>query len=301
MRTDAKIGFAIGGVLLAVLTVYAIVVPKHKNTKGTVAVVTTPSTPTGADTPVTTPTPLIGTPEGSGQTQPPAPVKDSGTTGSLVLPPSLQLPVTPPGNSDNATGGLAGNLVKPDEMKPDAPAPEHVSTGRTKPEKKFKTAPFDVTDAATSSDHLYTIKPGQTLSKIAYEVYGNSRFYVAIQRENKGLDPNHLKVGSSIKLPDITPVQPGSAVVSDDHSSPLVEVTPPHVLAPPVMAATDGHTYTVQPGDNLYAIARKLLGSGRKADSIYALNKDLIGPDKSRLKLGMTLKLPEGGHPAIAE
>src|SRR3984957_5637907 len=31
MRKDAKIGFAIGGVLLAVLTVYVIVVPRHRN------------------------------------------------------------------------------------------------------------------------------------------------------------------------------------------------------------------------------------------------------------------------------
>src|SRR5271170_3568498 len=31
MRKDAKIGFAIGGVLLAVLTVYVIVVPRHNN------------------------------------------------------------------------------------------------------------------------------------------------------------------------------------------------------------------------------------------------------------------------------
>ena len=30
MRKDAKIGFAIGGVLLAVLTVYVLVVPSHK-------------------------------------------------------------------------------------------------------------------------------------------------------------------------------------------------------------------------------------------------------------------------------
>ena len=35
MRKDAKIGFAIGGVLLAVLTIYAIVVPKKTSSKPT--------------------------------------------------------------------------------------------------------------------------------------------------------------------------------------------------------------------------------------------------------------------------
>src|SRR5437764_13065463 len=51
MRKDAKIGFAIGGVLLAVLTVYAIVVPRHNrtiNSAGGVTLVTPPSTPSPA-------------------------------------------------------------------------------------------------------------------------------------------------------------------------------------------------------------------------------------------------------------
>ena len=62
MRTDAKIGFAIGGVLLAVLTVYAIVVPKHKKTTpGTVTLVTPPaqSNPTSSGNSVAPPTPVV--------------------------------------------------------------------------------------------------------------------------------------------------------------------------------------------------------------------------------------------------
>ena len=63
---------------------------------------------------------------------------------------------------------------------------------------------------------------------------------------------------------------------------------------------TDGHTYVVKSGDSLYRIARTVLGSGRKADALYALNKDVIGPDKSRLKLGMVLKLPESAAAGLA-
>ena len=66
MRKDAKIGFAIGGVLLAVLTVYATVVTKHpKKTISTVSLVN----PVPADVP--TPTPMIASGSGTGTTQPP--------------------------------------------------------------------------------------------------------------------------------------------------------------------------------------------------------------------------------------
>jgi len=58
MRTDAKIGFAIGGVLLAVLTVYAIVVPRHnKRSANTVSLVVTPPAPSSDNS--TTPPPPI--------------------------------------------------------------------------------------------------------------------------------------------------------------------------------------------------------------------------------------------------
>lgn len=319
MRTDAKIGFAIGGVLLAVLTVYAIVVPKHpKKTAGTVALVTAPTPPTGADTPA----PLIGTSETSGQTQPQSGSARDTAVGSHVDPPASGSTVSQPGSGvatgnvtgNTATGGnavgssTAGNItpgsdlsggaisvIKPDDLKTDG-APHDVGT-HARPNKPRPTGNFEVADSASSGDRLYTIQSGQTLSKIAYEVYGNARFYVAILRENHGLDPNHLKVGSKIKLPDITPQAPESVVVSDEHPTPMVDPVPAvHVMVP-----TDGQTYTVKSGDNLYAIARRVLGSGRKADQIYALNKDLIGPDKSRLKLGMVLKLPESPRPVLAE
>jgi nucleoid-associated protein YgaU len=164
--------------------------------------------------------------------------------------------------------------------------------------------PDDSDVASTTSDTVYTIKSGQTLSKIAYEVYGNSRFWVVIQRENKGLDANHLKVGSKIKLPDISNVLPGPVTVSDDQIAlPMAaaEPTPRHAAPEVSTPTTDAHSYTVKSGDSLYGIAKRLLGSGRKADALYALNKDAIGPDKSRLKLGMVLKLPTTTPSAVAD
>ena len=122
----------------------------------------------------------------------------------------------------------------------------------------------------------YTIKSGETLSTIAAHVYGNSRFYVAIMRANPKLDANHLRPGTRITLPDISDVKPGAAQLARETQSP----------------DSTGKTYTVKSGDTLYRISKSLYGTGRRADSIYEMNKESIGPDKSHLKLGLILRLP---------
>ena len=133
------------------------------------------------------------------------------------------------------------------------------------------------TTLPSTGDRTYTIKPGQTLSSIAAEVYGNSRFYVAIMRANPSINPNRLRAGTKISLPDISDVKPDTTVKTETTSRSGVELA---------------NTYKVQPGDNLYRIAKTLFGSPRQADAIYALNRELIGPDKTRLHVGMVLKLP---------
>ena len=57
-------------------------------------------------------------------------------------------------------------------------------------------------------------------------------------------------------------------------------------------SAADGKTYIVQKEDNLYRITRKLYGNGQKQEALYELNKATIGPDSTKLKPGMVLKLP---------
>lgn len=53
-------------------------------------------------------------------------------------------------------------------------------------------------------------------------------------------------------------------------------------------------TYTVKSGDTLSAIAGKVLGSANRWSEIYALNRDLIGPNPGLIRVGMTLKIPGG-------
>jgi len=50
---------------------------------------------------------------------------------------------------------------------------------------------------------LYTVKPGDTLSKISQQFYGNAKDYMRIFNANKDKlkDPDHVNVGEELKIP----------------------------------------------------------------------------------------------------
>jgi nucleoid-associated protein YgaU len=59
-------------------------------------------------------------------------------------------------------------------------------------------------------------------------------------------------------------------------------------------ASIDSKTqYRVQQGDSLEKIATKLYGKSTKWESLYQANREKIGDDSARLKLGTVLQLPE--------
>jgi Domain of unknown function (DUF1906)/LysM domain len=60
---------------------------------------------------------------------------------------------------------------------------------------------------------------------------------------------------------------------------------------PPPPPPPHGHTYTVQPGDHLASIARKL-GIAGGWQALYGLNRAVIGPDPDVLRPGEVLRLP---------
>ena len=50
---------------------------------------------------------------------------------------------------------------------------------------------------------MYTVKPGDTLSKISQQFYGSTRDYMRIFNANKDelKDPDHINVGQELKIP----------------------------------------------------------------------------------------------------
>jgi len=57
--------------------------------------------------------------------------------------------------------------------------------------------------AQTFRPQMYTVKPGDTLSKISKQFYGNANDYMRIFNANKDKlkDPDHVQAGQELKIP----------------------------------------------------------------------------------------------------
>ena len=64
-------------------------------------------------------------------------------------------------------------------------------------------ADFPVDASKAPATRAYVVKPGDTLSKIAKEFYGNANDYMRIFNANKDKlkDPNQIQVGQELKIP----------------------------------------------------------------------------------------------------
>jgi nucleoid-associated protein YgaU len=287
LRKDAKLGLAIGCVLLAVIVVY-------------VAVTSGPD----QNTPQVTLTDEFGNPVNPTvdvAVDPAPPVVDQPVV--EVTPPSdrtdpFALPATNPtpmaartdhqAREDNWLLALNEGRVPPmmTQTPPLQPAPappvQPVDISPLQPVPALgTTSPIAVqpTTPAGAGGTVHIVQRGETLSKIAADAYGDARYYPHILRANPGLVPEKLRPGMRINLPDASEVRGGgSSAVSNQATT----------------ATVDSRTeYRVQPGDSLHRISQKLYGTADLAERIYQLNQSTIGPDRARLKVGQVLKLPQ--------
>jgi len=136
--------------------------------------------------------------------------------------------------------------------------------------------------ARHGSSRTHVVQKNETLSSIAAAAYGNSSYYPHILRANPSLDPKRMKPGMTIVLPDVADVKPtdvpgGGTATTASHA------------AGPINSASQ---YKVVAGDSLHKISVKLYGKSDMADKLYQLNKEQIGSDPAKLKVGTMLKLP---------
>ena len=74
--------------------------------------------------------------------------------------------------------------------------------------------------------------------------------------------------------------------------TPAATVRPPVATIPVPTPPPVPTAYRVNPGDSLWSIAERVLGSGSRWPELYALNRALIGPDPDVIATSQTLVLP---------
>lgn len=147
----------------------------------------------------------------------------------------------------------------------------------------------------------HVVQRNETLSSISAAAYGNANHWPSIVRANPNVDPNRLKVGTTINLPalaDVRPAEPESAahrIGPTDPGAGSATTQPTRATAATATAGPVDPTkqYRVQSGDSLHKISIKLYGKSTLADRLYESNKQSIGVDPHKLKVGQVLALPE--------
>ncbi len=81
------------------------------------------------------------------------------------------------------------------------------------------TTSMDAGSMTAMTGRTYTVRPGDTLEKISKEAYGKKSQWKAIAAANPGINPNNLKVGSVLNLPE-APVVAEVAPVASPKTAP---------------------------------------------------------------------------------
>ena len=140
----------------------------------------------------------------------------------------------------------------------------------------FATALGSVAFATAGRPHK--VRSGETYSSIAKLIYGDARYYLAIEKANPNVDPSKLKPGMTINLPDVETVKGAAHPAGDKQKAETPSSSSSSGKEKEVDSASE---YRVQSGDNLHKIAMKRYGSSTMADKIYDLNKATIGDDSA--------------------
>jgi nucleoid-associated protein YgaU len=276
MRTEVKIGVAIGLVVALVVVGYLVYQSHHNPNQANQEASTynrtigTPAPVVPAKTPEVTP--LGGAP--TAPTTAPAPASGIPHVGGVSFPTIGSASGTTPGSgtSTGVTTGTTGTGLRVTPM----------TTGT-------RTTDLPTPPVAVSQDKTYTIAAGDTLSSIAQKEYGEASKYTLILAANPGLDASHLKLNKAIKIPAAPTAAPAASTTdSTDWAHPGSTTRPASAVSDATSEA--GGTYIVQEGDaGLWIVAKKVYGDARLW---VAIEKSNHGVNSSAIRKGQRLTCP---------
>jgi nucleoid-associated protein YgaU len=153
------------------------------------------------------------------------------------------------------------------------PAQTEILMGAAAPQPLERTAPSVAPPPASeptaaAAAHDYVIQPGDSLSSIAAQWFGDDGLWDLIAAANPQLEPHRLRPGDLIRLP------------------------PPDARRQARTVPGGSGTYVVASGDTLSDIARSVYGQSSRWAEIFEANRELLQNDPHRLKVGMTLRIP---------
>ena len=265
MRTEVKIGIAVGAVVFLMAVVYfgfdkgpqQQPAPEATQTPepNRVDVLPTPAEPTPAASPLLS----------ASQPASELPLSSVPVSGEHA---GLPAPSTRPAASPFSR-------LTPESARPTGTAFAVVSAGLGTTSRSVSLPQGNVATTATPTSHV--VQANDSYWSIAQKYYGNGNYHKLIEVANSGVA---LKPGQTIKIPP-SPVDAKSA-------KPAVSLTLTGSTQPAVSAA-DGTTYIVASGDTLTSIAQKKLGSGANAPLLMKANP---GVDPNKLRVGQKLVIP---------
>jgi nucleoid-associated protein YgaU len=139
---------------------------------------------------------------------------------------------------------------------------------------------LDPAQSQALSFRFHDVRSGESLTSICRHYYGDASLLDELARFNGLDDPNLLRAGRRLRIPEATDLVRGRPA----------NATSTPTARHPARAPEQG-TYTVREGDSLSEIAQRLLGSARFYQAIFECNRDVLrSPDD--IRVGMVLKIP---------
>lgn len=323
MRKDVRMGFAVGGIMLAVIIVAVLVIHRNKNAGKTVAFDPGKPAVSGGDVPLPdatsarpadapadaaiSPAPAVPEKPPVAAAPEPRPAQEEraardetrwdalfASTSSDPIKAQLTASAPKPKSHKTAAPVESRKVASDSDASDSAPTDRAAQSDSGSPQPLSAKAsgaanlsdPAPATSGGSDPARTHRVAAGETFVSISRAVYGDGKYFKAIQDANPTLTPEKLKPGVVIQVPPASQVKQSSGKSTRSSSSASAGASGPAL-------DSSGKTYTVQKGDNLYKIAKKLYGKGEKEGDLYTANKQLIGPDSTRLKIGMVLQLPE--------